>query len=70
MIELTLAINLQAAKAGSKVTLFMDRVVGIIELPQSGTIVLGAGGVTLPVVESKEQILTSISNAKLKETKV
>jgi hypothetical protein len=70
MIELTLAVNLQAAKMGSRISLFLDKIVGIIELPNTGTIVLGAGGVTIPVTESKEQILTSIKNAKDKEIKV
>lgn len=70
MIELTLAINMQSAKMGSKVILFLDRIVGIIELPSSGTTVLGAGGVTIPVMESKEQILALIEKSKLQITKV
>jgi hypothetical protein len=64
MIDVTLGVNLAGAKAGTQMSLFTSKVQGVAELPMTGTFLLLDGGTTLPVKETKEQILTKIKEAK------
>lgn len=64
MISLTLSVNVSTAKKGAKVDIFIDKIIGLATLSHVGSVVIGAGGATVPVEESKEQILELINNAK------
>lgn len=56
MIDLTLSIKLSQANAGQVVSIFKEKIVAVTETPNMGTVVICAGGVSLPVKESKAQI--------------
>lgn len=64
MISLTLSVSVSAAKKGAIVDIFTDKIIGITSMPLAGSVVIGAGGATVPVEESKEQILALITKAK------
>lgn len=61
MISLTLSVNLSAAKKGTIVDIFTDKIIGISNMDYAGTVIIAQGGATIPVTETKEQILKLIS---------
>lgn len=72
MIQLTLNINIANMKAGGTLDIFVDKIVGIADMPISGTVLIMQGGGTLPVRETKNDVLNKIiaaqaSVAKTKE---
>lgn len=62
MIDVTLAVKLSGADKGAKLSLYRDKVVGVIELPNIGTIIIAMGGTTVPVMESKDTVLSMLNN--------
>lgn len=62
-ITLTLDIALSKAAKGSEITVFTYKISGLIELPHTGTVVILDGGTTIPVKESKEEILKVLFQA-------
>lgn len=77
MIQLTLNVNLANMKSGGTLDIFEDKIVGIADMPMSGTVLILMGGGTIPVRESKNEVLnkinaaqelTSVANNKKKET--
>ena len=60
MIALTLNVDLATAKRGAVLDVFPDKILGIVQLPASGTVLIMNGGATLPVRESKTEVLTKI----------
>lgn len=62
-IDFTLSMGLNKVSPGTCITIFKDKILGVTESPNLGVIVLLAGGVSLPVKETKEEILL-----KMKET--
>lgn len=62
-IDLTLDIALSKAAKGSQITVFTHKISGVIELPNTGTVVILDGGTTIPVKESKEEILKVLFQA-------
>lgn len=67
-IELTLGINLNQAKTGSKMVVFKNKVFAVVELPMTGTTIIADGGTTVPVKESKEQVLAMLYPAINEQT--
>jgi len=63
-IDLTLSLGLNKVAPGTVMTIFEDKVLGITESPTMGVIVLLAGGVSLPVKESKQDIILKIKEMK------
>lgn len=56
-IDLTLSMGLNKVAPGQVITIFQDKVLGITESPNMGVLVLLAGGVSLPVKETKKAIM-------------
>lgn len=61
MITLTLNVDLAMAKRGAKLDIFPDKILGIVQLPASGTVLIMNGGASLPITESKEVVLNKIT---------
>lgn len=47
-------------KSGGKLDIFEDKIVGVVDMPTSGTVLIMMGGGTLPVRESKEEVINKI----------
>lgn len=63
-IDLTLSHGLNKVPGGQLITIFNDKVLGLTESPTMGVIVLLAGGVSLPVRETKQDILAKMAQLK------
>jgi len=63
-IDLTLSHGLNKVPGGQTITIFSDKVLGLTESPTMGVIVLLAGGVSLPVRETKQDILAKMAQLK------
>ena len=64
MIQLTLNINLANMKSGGMLDIFEDKIVGIADMPTSGTVLIMQGGGTLPVRETKDDVINKITAAQ------
>lgn len=64
MIQLTLNINLANMKSGGILDIFEDKIVGVADMPTSGTVLILMGGGTIPVRQSKNEVLNKITAAQ------
>lgn len=64
MITLTLNAQLSAMKNGAVLDVFEDKILALAAMPNVGTVLIMNGGATLPVRESKEEILNKITAAQ------
>ncbi len=64
MIQLTLNINLANMKSGGILDIFEDKIVGIADMPTSGTVLIMQGGGTIPVREAKDDVINKINAAQ------
>jgi uncharacterized protein YlzI (FlbEa/FlbD family) len=64
MISLTLNIDLASAKRGTILDVFPDKILGVMSMPTTGTVLIMNGGATIAVRESKEEILNKITAAQ------
>lgn len=63
MISVTLSVGLATVKKGTTLDVFTDKIIGLCTMDYTGTIIIAQGGATIPVTETKEQILKLISEA-------
>jgi len=67
-LDFTLSLGLNKVAPGTVITIFEDKVLGLTESPTMGVIVLLAGGVSLPVKETKQAILEKMAANKQGES--
>ena len=61
MIALTLNVDMSVAKRGQILDVYPDKILGIVTTATIGTVIIMPGGTTIPVKESKEEILNKVS---------
>jgi len=59
-IDVTLSLGLNNLAPGTSLTIFKDKIVALNESPRMGTILICSGGVSLPVKEDKQTILSKM----------
>lgn len=63
-IDFTLSHGLNKVPGGQVITIYTDKILGITESSTLGVIVLLAGGVSLPVKETKSAILAELKKER------